>query len=79
MLSDIVSESPELIEIVTSTPDDTSENDPNQNVKTGSFTNLKNQITRLQIKQKKMILATLILLVLFSDLLYKILTDKKGI
>ena len=53
MLSDIVSESPELIEIVTSTPDDTSENDPNQNVKTGSFNNLKNQITRLQIKQKK--------------------------
>ena len=79
MLSDIVSESPELIEIVTSSPDDTSENDPNQNVKTGSLTNLKNQITRLQIKQKKMILATLILLVLFSDLLYKILTNKKGI
>ena len=79
MLAEIVSETPELIDMVSSSPENGSEIDSNQNEKKGSFSNLKKQIASLKKKQKKTLLATLIVMILLIDLLYKIFTKKKGI
>ena len=79
MLAEIVSETPELIDMVSSSPEDGSEIDSNQNEKKGSFSNLKKQVASLKKKQKKTLLATLIVMILLIDLLYKIFTKKKGI
>ena len=79
MLAEIVSETPELIDMVSSSPENGSEIDSNQNEKKGSFSNLKKQVASLKKKQKKTLLATLIVMILLIDLLYKIFTKKKGI
>ena len=78
MLAEIVSETPELIDMVSSSPENGSEIDSNQNEKKGSFSNLKKQVASLKKKQKKTLLATLIVMILLIDLLYKIFTKKKG-
>ena len=78
MLAEIVSETPELIDMVSSSPENGSEIDSNQNEKKGSFSNLKKQVASLRKKQKKTLLATLIVTILLIDLLYKIFTKKKG-
>ena len=49
MLSEITT-SPELLEMVSSTPEDRSEIDPSQNEKKGSYENLKKQVTSLKNK-----------------------------
>lgn len=81
MLSDIVTGSPELIEMVSGTNDDGSEITTSQtgNDKKGSISNLKKRIASLQRTHKKMVLAILIALILLIDLLYKIFTRRKGI
>ena len=79
MLAEIVSETPELIDMVSSSPENGSEIDSSQNEKKGSFSNLKKQVASLKKKQKKTLLATLIVMILLIDLLYKIFTKKKGI
>ena len=48
MLSDITS--PELLEMVSSTPENGSEIDSSQNEKKGSYENLKKQVTSLKNK-----------------------------
>ena len=78
MLSDIVSGNHELIEMVSSSPENGSESGTIQNEKKGSISNLKKRVASLQKKQKKVVLVFLILLILLIDLLYKILAKKEG-
>ena len=49
MLSEITT-SPELLEMVSSTPEDRSEIDPSKKEKKGSYENLKKQVTSLKNK-----------------------------
>ena len=53
MLSDIVSGNHELIEMVSSSPENGSESGTIQNEKKGSISNLKKRVASLQKKQKK--------------------------
>ena len=76
MLSDIASP-PELLEIMSSTPENGSEKDPSQNGKKSSYENLKEKVASLKIKNKKSLLAALILIILLSDLFYKIFNREK--
>jgi len=76
MLSDIAS-SPQLLEIMSTTPENESETDPSQNEKKSSYENLKTKVASLNRKKKKSLLAGLILIILLSDLFYKIFNKKK--
>ena len=75
MLSEITS--PELLEMVSSTPENGSEIDPSQNEQKGSYQNLKKHVASLKRKKKKTLLATLILTILLVDLIYKIFDKEK--
>ena len=76
MLSDIAS-SPQLLEIMSTTPENESETDSSQNEKKSSYENLKTKVASLNRKKKKSLLAGLILIILLSDLFYKIFNKKK--
>jgi len=76
MLSDIASP-PQLLEIMSTTPENESETDPSQNEKKSSYENLKTKVASLNRKKKKSLLAGLILIILLSDLFYKIFNKKK--
>ena len=52
MLSNIASP-PELLEMVSSTPENESETDPSQNEKKSSYENLKKQVASLKRKKRK--------------------------
>ena len=75
MLSDIASP-PELLEMMSSTPEKGSETDPSQNEKKSSYENLKKKVASLK-RKKKSLLAALILIILLSDLFYKIFNREK--
>ena len=75
MLSEI--SSPELLEMVSSTPENGSEIDPSQNEQKGSYQNLKNGVASLKRKKKKTLLTSLILIILCIDLFYKIFDKGK--
>ena len=62
---------PELLEMVSSTPENGSEIDQSQNERKSSYQNLKKQVASIKKKQKKTLLATLILVILLIDLFYK--------
>ena len=51
MLSEITS--PELLEMVSSTPENGSEIDPSQNEQKGSYQNLKKHVASLKRKKRK--------------------------
>tara|TARA_B100000780_G_scaffold80836_1_gene55095 strand:- start:1591 stop:1755 length:165 start_codon:yes stop_codon:yes gene_type:complete len=51
MLSDIAS-SPQLLEIMSTTPENESETDPSQNEKKSSYENLKTKVASLNRKKK---------------------------
>ena len=53
MLAEIVSETPELIDMVSSSPENGSEIDSNQNEKKGSFSNLKKQVASLKKNKRR--------------------------
>ena len=53
MLAEIVSETPELIDMVSSSPENGSEIDSSQNEKKGSFSNLKKQVASLKKNKRK--------------------------
>ena len=76
MLSDIAS-SPEILDMMTSTPENGSETDPTQNGKKSSYENLKKKVASLNRRNKKSLLAALILIILLSDLFYKIFNREK--
>ena len=76
MLSDIASP-PEILDMKTSTPENRSETDPSQNGKKSCYENLKEKIASLKRKNKKLLLAALILIILLSDLFYKIFNREK--
>lgn len=69
--------SPELLEMVTTTPENGSETDPSQNGKTSSYENLKKKVTFIRKKRNKSFLAVLILIILLCDLFYKIFNKEK--
>ena len=75
MLAEIAS--PELLDIVYSTPENGSEIDSSQNGKKGSFSNLKKTSCFFKKTKKKPLLATVILMILLIDLLYKIFDEEK--
>ena len=52
MLSNIASP-PELLEMMSSTPENKSETDPSQNEKKSSYENLKKQVASLKRKKRK--------------------------
>ena len=56
MLSDIAS-SPQLLEIMSTTPENESETDPSQNEKKSSYENLKTKVASLNRKKKKIIIS----------------------
>ena len=77
MLSDIAS-SPQIIEMMcTNTPENDSETDPSQNGKKSSYENLKKKIALLKKRRNKSLLAGLILVILLTDLFYKIFNKEK--
>ena len=76
MLSDIASP-PEILDMMTSTPENGSETDPSQNEKKSSYENLKKKVASLNRRNKKSLLAALILIILLSDLFYKIFNREK--
>ena len=76
MLSDIASP-PELLEMMSSAPENGSETDRSRNEKKSSYENLKTKVASLERKQKKSLLAALILIILLSDLFYKIFNREK--
>ena len=77
MLSLDVAPPQQLLEIISTIPENGSETDSNQNEKKSSYENLKNKVSSLNRKKKKTFLATLILIILLSDLFYKIFNREK--
>jgi hypothetical protein len=77
MLSLDVAPPQQLLEIISTIPENGSETDSNQNEKKSSYENLKNKVSSLNRKKKKTFLATLILIILLSDLFYKIFNKEK--
>ncbi len=69
--------SPEILEMVTTTPENGSETDPSQNRKTSSYENLKKKVVFLTKKRNKLFLVALILITLLCDLFYKIFNKEK--
>ena len=76
MLSLDVAPPQQLLEIISTIPENGSETDSNQNEKKSSYENLKNKVSSLK-RKKKTFLATLILIILLSDLFYKIFNKEK--
>ena len=77
MLSLDVAPPQQILEIISTIPENGSETDSNQNEKKSSYENLKNKVSSLKRKKKKTFLATLILIILLSDLFYKIFNKEK--
>ena len=77
MLSLDVAPPQQILEIISTIPENGSETDSNQNEKKSSYENLKNKVSSLNRKKKKTFLATLILIILLSDLFYKIFNKEK--
>ena len=78
MLSlDDIASPPQLLEIMSTTPENESQTDSSQNEKKSSYENLKTKVASLNRKKKKSLLAGLILIILLSDLFYKIFNKKK--
>jgi hypothetical protein len=77
MLSLDVAPPQQLLEIISTIPENGSETDSNQNEKKSSYKNLKNKVSSLNRKKNKTFLATLILIILLSDLFYKIFNKEK--
>jgi hypothetical protein len=77
MLSLDVAPPQQLLEIISTIPENGSETNSNQNEKKSSYENLKNKVSSLNRKKKKTFLATLILIILLSDLFYKIFNKEK--
>ena len=69
--------SPEILEMVTTTPENGSETGPSQKGKTSSYENLKKKVTFLTKKRNKLFLVALILITLLCDLFYKIFYKEK--
>ena len=69
--------SPEILEMVTTTPENGSETGPSQNGKTSSYENLKKKVIFLTKKRNKLFLVALILITLLCDLFYKIFYKEK--
>ena len=69
--------SPEILEMVTTTPENGSETGPSQNRKTSSYENLKKKVAFLTKKRNKLFLVALILITLLCDLFYKIFNKEK--
>ena len=76
MLSLDVAPPQQILEIISTIPENGSETDSNQNEKKSSYENLKNKVSSLK-RKKKTFLATLILIILLSDLFYKIFNKEK--
>lgn len=69
--------SPEILEMMTTTPENGSETGPSQNGKTSSYENLKKKVIFLTKKRNKLFLVALILITLLCDLFYKIFYKEK--
>lgn len=69
--------SPEILEMVMTTPQNGSETGPSQNGKTSSYENLKKKVIFLTKKRNKLFLVALILITLLCDLFYKIFYKEK--
>ena len=69
--------SPEILEMVMTTPQNGSETGPSQNGKTSSYENLKKKVVFLTKKRNKLFLVALILITLLCDLFYKIFNKEK--
>ena len=72
MLSLDVAPPQQLLEIISTIPENGSETDSNQNEKKSSYENLKNKVSSLNRLKKKTFLATLILIILLFELFYMI-------
>ena len=77
MLSLDVAPPQQILEIISTTPETESETDSSQNEKKSSYENLKNKVSSLNRLKKKTFLAALILIILLSDLFYKIFNKEK--
>ena len=72
MLSLDVAPPQQLLEIISTIPENGSETDSNQNEKKSSYENLKNKVSSLNRLKKKTFLAALILIILLFELFYMI-------
>ena len=77
MLSLDVAPPQQILEIISTTPENGSETDSSQNGKKSSYENLKKKVIFLKNKRNKSILAALILMILLFDLFYKIFYKEK--
>ena len=77
MLSLDVAPPQQLLEIISTIPENGSETDSNQNEKKSSYENLKNKVSSLNRLKKKTFLATLILIIVLIELFYMIFNREK--
>ena len=77
MLSLDVAPQQQILEIISTTPENGSETDSSKNEKKSSNENLKNKVSSLNRLKKKIFLATLILIILLIELFYKIFNKEK--
>ena len=77
MLSLDVAPPQQLLEIISTIPENGSETDSNQNEKKSSYENLKNKVSSLNRLKKKTFLAALILIILLIELFYMIFNREK--
>ena len=77
MLSLNVAPPQQILEIISSTPENGSETDSSQNERKSSYENLKNRVSSLNRLKKKTFLAVLILIILLFELFYMIFNREK--
>ena len=77
MLSLDVAPPQQILEIISTTPENESETDSSQNEKKSSYENLKNKVSSLNRLKKKTFLATPILIILLFELFYMIFNKEK--